>query len=499
MTKEKRIYKRHINIIILTTLFMCAFSWINPQPKYVIGMSIDEERDLGHRYLLELKQQVELVDDAFIEEFINDLGNYLVRSLDTKPFNFNFYVIADKQVNGFATPGGHIFIYTGLIELLENIDELAGVMCHEIAHVSLRHISDRIKKAKMVGLATMAGVLAGAVIGGEAADAIITGSVAAGQQKMLSYSREDERQADQMGFKYAYKSGFDPSAMISTLTKLQQDQWGINDIPPYLLTHPLGPERMSNIEALLGSYPPASEYKEATESMRRLFPLFKTILNGKYLYASEAKQLFNTELEKDPESPSAHLGLGLVLKRQMEYDRAIDHFLLAMDGLPDPLPVLRYLSETYQSKKDDREAIRVLEKAIALNHEPDKTCLFLLANSYQNLEQYPRAAEIYERLASMEPVKDEVFYNLGMTYGKDGKLGVAHYNFGIYHKRLNQIKESMFHFQKAKELAGDDSALQQKIKQAMEEIEKKKPAPPESEEQSRSRSPHGLSQGACWR
>jgi len=486
MKKEKRDHRQHINIIILTTIFTSVFLWVNAKPANVMGMSIEEEKELGREYLVELKQQVELVDDAFIEEYINDLGNYLVNSLETKPFNFNFYVIDDNQINAFATPGGHIFIYTGLIELMENIDELAGVMCHEIAHVSLRHISDRIKKAKTVGLATMAGLLAGAIIGGEAANAIIIGSVAAGQQKMLSYSREDERQADQMGFRYASKAGFDPSAMISVLTKLQQDQWGINEVPPYLLTHPLGPERMSNIEALLGSYPPVSEHKEATEPLRRLFPLFKTILRGKYLYANEAERLFRTELDKDPDSPSAHLGLALVLKRRTEYDRAIHHFLLAVDGLPDPLPALRYLSETYQLKRQDREAIKVLEKALTLNHETDKKCLFLLANSYQNLEQYPRAAEIYERLAAMPPVKDEVFYNLGMTYGKEGKLGLAHYNFGIYYKRLNQIEESRFHFRKAKELAGDDSALQQKIKQAVEEIEKKKPAPPGREEQSRS-------------
>jgi predicted Zn-dependent protease len=449
MNKEKRDHSQHINLIVLTIIFTSVFLWVNAKPANVIGISIEEEKELGREYFVELKQQVELVDDAFIEEYINDLGNYLVQSLETKPFNFNFYVIADNQINAFATPGGHIFIYTGLIELMENIDELAGVMCHEIAHVSLRHISDRFEKAKKVGLATMALLLAGAIIGGEAADAIIIGSMAAGQQKMLSYSREDERQADQMGFTYASKAGFNPSAMISVLTKLQQDQWGINEVPPYLLTHPLGPERMSNIAALLGSYPPVSEHKKATEPLIRLFPLFKTILRGKYLYAREAEQLFRTELEKDPDSPSAHLGLGLVLKRLTEYDRAIDHFLQALDGLPDPLPVIRYLSETYQLKRQDREAIKVLEKALTLNHGTDKACLFLLADSYQNLEQYPRAAEIYERLAAMPPVKDEVFYSLGMTYGKEGKLGLAHYNFGIYHKRLNHIEESRFHFQKA--------------------------------------------------
>jgi len=146
--------------------------------------------------------------------------------------------------------------------------------------------------------------------------------------------------------------------------------------------------------------------------------------------------------------------------------------------LPEQLPALRYLSETYQLMGENREAIKILEKALKLNDKVDKSTLFLLAISYQNLEEYSRAAEIYERLTSMEPVKDEIFYNLGMTYGRQDRLGLAHYNFGIYYKRLKRIKESQFHFQKAKELAGDDSVLQQKIKEAMEEMEKNAPVPP---------------------
>jgi len=478
MGKEERNHRYNINLIILITIFISTFLYLRGGPEIVFGMSIEEEAKLGSQYVAEIKQQADLVDDGFAEEYINDLGNYLIRSIKTKPFTFNFYIIADPQINAFAAPGGHIFIYTGLIDLLDDIDELAGVICHEIAHVSLRHISNRIEKGTLIGLATMAGVLAGAMVGGDASEAIMIGSMAAGQQKMLSYSREDERQADQIGFTYASTSGFDPSAMISTLTKLQQGQWGINEIPAYLLTHPVGPERMSNIESLLESFASGPRETETTKHFRKGYALFRTILKAKYFQARDTERYFKAQLEKDPDSSLAHLGIAIVLRDIGEYTQAIDHFQKAIEGLPEPLPALRYLSETYQLMGENREAIKILEKALKLNDKVDKSTLFLLATSYQNLEEYSRAAEIYERLTSMKPIKDEIFYNLGMTYGRQDRLGLAHYNFGIYYKRLNRIKESQFHFQKAKELAGDDSVLQQKIKEAMEEMEKNAPVPP---------------------
>jgi Flp pilus assembly protein TadD len=133
------------------------------------------------------------------------------------------------------------------------------------------------------------------------------------------------------------------------------------------------------------------------------------------------------------------------------------------------------MSETYQLMGQNREAIKVLEDAMRLKNKNDKSLLFLLATAYQNLEEFSKAAEIYERLTYMEPVKDQLFYNLGMTYGRQDRLALAHYNFGIYYKRINNIQESRFHFQKARELAGNDSALQEKIKKAMEGMEEKKP------------------------
>ncbi|NIR12428.1 MAG: M48 family metalloprotease, partial [Desulfobacterales bacterium] len=96
---------------------------------------------------------------------------------------------------------GHIFVFSGLINEMEEIDELAAVMCHEIAHVTARHLAHRIEQSKNLGWATLAGILAGILIGGSAGAAVMAGSQAATAQAQLHYSREDERQADQLGFK----------------------------------------------------------------------------------------------------------------------------------------------------------------------------------------------------------------------------------------------------------------------------------------------------------
>ena len=467
----KRIKERDNSILhtIILTIACLSSIYIQGEPGTVFCMSIEKEEKLGSQYLAEVKRQVNIVDDDFTQEYINNLGSYLASHLDSRPFPFNFYIINDKQLNAFSAPAGHIFIYTGLIEVMD-IDQLAGIICHEMSHVTLRHISNQAEKGTLVSLATMAGILAGAMLGGDAADAMIVGSLAAGQQVMLSYSREDERQADQVGFKYANDSGFDPSAMIGALTKIQQGQYNINEIPAYLLTHPLGPERMSNIESMLRIFSPNPIEKDNTEPFREDYPLLKTILKAKYSDTLRAEKAFNEELQEDPDSSLAHLGIALILKGRAEYTGAIDHFQKALKGMSDPLLALRYISETYQLMGNNEEAIKLLEDAMKSKYRNDKSLLFLLATAYQNLEEYSKAAEIYERLTFMEPVKDQLFYELGMNYGRQDKLGLAHYNFGIYFKRMNRMGESLFHFQKAMELAGNDTALQEKIKKAMDEV-----------------------------
>jgi predicted Zn-dependent protease len=436
------------------------------------AMSIEDETIVGNKFLESIRRQFPMAEDDFANDYLNDLGQYLAKNLETEPFPFTFYVLQNNDVNAFAGPGGHIFFYTGLIMAMDDADELAAVLCHEMGHVAARHLSNRIEQNKKIAIATLAGMLAGALIGGKAAGAVMTGSAAAGIQQQLNYSRDDERQADQLGFKYMNLSGFDPGGMVSMLKKLEKMQWqGANAVPSYLLTHPGGSERILNTESMMTSYEASKENREVRK-FRKLFPYLKMTIVARYAEPQEAERFLKRVSAGSPDSQKADYGYGLLWKEKEDYGKAIEFLEKASREDPTFLPILRDLGEAYQLKGQDKQAIAVLERAMRINDQ-DKATLFLMAVSYQNLEDFDKAILFYERLASMKPVKDEVYHNLGVSYGRKGTLALAHYNFGIYFSRIGEMRNAKFHFQKSEELAANDPALKNRIRQAAESLRAK--------------------------
>jgi len=469
----KRKYRSYLHRVVcgcLSILFLWASS---PFVKEVSALSIEDERKMGEEFMAQVLAQLQLVDDPFVNEYINELGQYLIAPLETKSFPFHFYVIKDNTLNAFAAPGGHIFVFSGLIEAMDKLDELAAVICHEIGHISARHLAQRLEQSKAIGLATLAGILAGMFLGGEVAGAVMTGAIAAGMQAQLNYSREDERQADQLSYKYMVPTGFNPGGMIQALNKIEKGSWlGTGKIPAYLLTHPTGPERMSNLEAMLSEYRTRPMTREA-DLLESRFPAFKTVITAKCLDPRDAEGVFKKELEKDPAAPLAHFGLGMVYMEQSRYDRAIDELKQSVEGKPDFTPILRTLAEAYQMNGQDKEAEALLEKVLRLDHG-DKAALFLLGITYESAGRNRDALRFFEKLSYLPPVRNDVFYHLGLLYGREKRLALAHYNFGLYFKGQGQPQKAGFHFKKAKELAAGDPVLQKKIQKEMEILELKK-------------------------
>ncbi len=450
-------------LVIYAAILTLSFPSIVFFPKNGFALSIQEETEMGREFVFQIRRHFELLDDAFVNQFFSELGHYLIQPLETKPFPFNFYIIKDKTMNAFAAPGGHVFFYSGLIVSMDRVDELAAILCHEIGHISARHMSRRIEQNKKIGLITLAGVLAGALVGGEAAGPLLMGSMAGGIQARLHYSRNDERQADHLGYKYMTEMEFDPRGMASTLKKITNRHYsGSHETPVYLLTHPTGPERMSNLDSMLSNYTPPPEPSKRVTMFRKLFPLFQTVVRAKCMDPDIAERYFKQQLDEKDHTMASHFGLGLVYIEKQEYEKAVFEIKAAKKIDPEFVPVLTNLGRAYQLKDDDKKAISVLENALALAYE-DKIIPYLLGVSYENLEQYEKAIRYFERLAAFEPVKEDVYYHLGMVYGKLKNLLLAHYNLGIYYKRINEINKARFHFQKAFEFSADDPKIRKKI------------------------------------
>src|SRR5512134_64744 len=193
---------------------------------------------MGARLDLGVREHLKLVDDPFVLASVNDLGQSLVRRVEPQPFVYRFRVVIDPTLNAFAGPAGYIYFHSGLVLAAGSVDELAGVMAHEIAHAKRSHVARSIEKATVPDLlAKLLGV--GVAVAADAPEALIAAEgVSASLQ--LAYTRELEAEADEVGAAFLVRAGFDPMGMATFFERLaaqKQPDLGF-EIPPYLMSHP---------------------------------------------------------------------------------------------------------------------------------------------------------------------------------------------------------------------------------------------------------------------
>jgi beta-barrel assembly-enhancing protease len=228
--------------------------------------SIEKEIALGQQLALEVEKQAKMVDDAIVGEYINRLGQNLVRNSDAK-MPVTFKVIDDDSVNAFTLPGGHVFVNSGLIRVAETEAELAGAMAHEIGHVAARHITRQETRAQLANIATTPLILLGGWTGYAVRQAVGVGI----PMTFLSFSRAFEGEADLLGLEYMYKAGYDPTASIDIFERieaLQKTKPGL--VAKVFSSHPMTLDRIrdaqKNINEILPSKPEyvvnTSEYNE---------------------------------------------------------------------------------------------------------------------------------------------------------------------------------------------------------------------------------------------
>lgn len=454
--------------ILLCSACIVIVSIISPER--ALGITVQQERELSREVMKVVLQYYEFIKDPLIVNYVNDIGNKIVSVLPPQPFTYRFYVIKDDVYNAFATPAGHIFINSGLLEAMENEEELAGIIAHEIAHVVCRHISQKIERSKKIGIATLAGIAAGIFLGAggaaTAANAVTFGSIAAGQSIALVYSREDETQADQIGLDILARAGYNSKGLISVLTKIRSKQWfGPDQIPTYLKTHPALEERMAFIDTRL-----EKNEKKAVKVDSYNFERAHTRLVAVHGDTGAALKKFESDVRNHPANPLAHYGYGLVLAKignrkdaaaQLKTalkERAFDPYILKDLGL------IYFIDGRYQ------EAFLVLEGAISITSE-DPESLFYFGRTQMELGLIKDAAVTFENLIAKHFYYTQALYSLGETYNKLGRQGDAHYYLGIYYKRKANLKSAAFHLKRAWEnLADPDKKA--KIEEMLKKIRK---------------------------
>jgi beta-barrel assembly-enhancing protease len=197
------------------------------------------------------------VDDALADQYINDLGFRLVASSDRPKDHFQFFIVKDEQINAFAAPGGYIGVNAGLINITRSESELAGVIAHEIGHITQNHLyrafEDSKKSAPLLGLILLGAIAAGAGGGGgDAAPAVLMGGQGLLMQRQINFTRKDEIEADRTGIQTLANAGFNPEAMADFFGRMQDTLrvgQGEEALPALLQTHPVTLERISDARA----------------------------------------------------------------------------------------------------------------------------------------------------------------------------------------------------------------------------------------------------------
>jgi predicted Zn-dependent protease len=226
--------------------------------------SLEHEIAIGKQAAQEVERSAKLITDPVVTEYVNRVGQNLVRNSDAK-VPFTIKVIDSDEINAFALPGGFFYVNSGLILAADEEAELAGVMGHEIGHVAARHYTRSVTKGTILQWATIPLILLGP--GGWGGYGLYQGLNLAIPMGFLKFSRDQEREADYLGLQYMYKAGYDPNAFVSFFEKLQaQERRRPGSIPKIFSDHPPTPERVQKAQEEIQTILPAKDEYIVTTS-----------------------------------------------------------------------------------------------------------------------------------------------------------------------------------------------------------------------------------------
>lgn len=332
------------------------------------------EKRIGESIMRDIRlREPAYLDDPEVDAYLNRLGHRLTAQSEVLGQDFEFFALRDATLNAFAMPGGYIGVHTALILAAQSESELAGVLAHEISHVTQRHLARMVNKQSQGQMAALLS-LAVAILAARSNPDVAMGAAVAGQaagiQQQLNYSRDFEREADRLGLQLLEKAGYDIRGMGSFFERLQKfGRLYENNAPGYLRTHPLTTERIADMDNRIQARP----YRQIADSLE--FLLVRAKLRAQLGTAQEAVLDFETQVNerKSVSQLASRYGLARAYLRDKRY-AAAEGQLAELRRQKMASPMIEVLAAELRSKQNDRPgAIRVLREAVA--HYPDSRAI----------------------------------------------------------------------------------------------------------------------------
>jgi len=397
---------------------------------------------IGRSVLMQLRAADMVLEDPELDEYVESLGHRLSAHAQEGNQDFEFFIVNDGGINAFALPGGYIGVNSGLILATQRESELAGVLAHEIAHVTQKHIARRAaaqgKSSMLAGAAVLAAILMG-VAGGANTDVVQATAMSAqalAVQQSINYTRINEYEADRVGLIILNDSGFDPNGMpefFETMSRLQ-GAWA-NRVPEFLLTHPVSSTRIAETRSRVEQLEPRP-YHESPEYL-----IMRARMKAlTYPTADGAVTFFADQLEKTPEQ-YVHLryGLAVALIRAGKADKAVPILFALREEDESVITFHSTLGEALMAAHQPAESLLVFEQAMALF--PRNVPLTIrYAESLMYADQYEKAHAVLLDLfnaVSPTPVQVKLIANAA---GASGEKAEAHYYMSEYYLRSGNLE-----------------------------------------------------------
>jgi len=342
-------------------------------------LSNAEERKYAESLIRQMRAYELLIEDPLINDFFSDMGFNLVSRSDQPEAAFSFVVLDQEVINAFAAPGGVIALHSGLILLADTQDEVAGVLSHEIAHITQLHMYRAFEKGKTMNIIAMLAMM-GLILASGGDGQVITGAVmgaqAAAAQAQINFTRHNEVEADRVGIRTLAAAGYDPQGMADFFSKMGQTSRANGEGPPeFLRTHPVSVNRIAEAESRIQNLPPveAAEGQQFYIVQARLRALLEKDPN-------KAIKHFKTELEKpltDARKNGNLYGLAIARQRNAEYDKAGAILSDLLEKEPSRLAFQLQMADLHLKRGQHEQAISALSdlyqsfpgnKAIALEY-----------------------------------------------------------------------------------------------------------------------------------
>ncbi len=325
-----------------------------------IALSPIEERELGSQFMRQIRASLPLVSDVQLNEYIQNLGARLVMAAGNQDVNnFHFFIIDDPQINAFAIPGGYVGVNTGLIAAMDQEEQLASVVAHEVAHVTQRHHARTFATGNRASLSAAAAVLAAIIIGQaspQAGQAALAAGLAASQQSAINFTRANEVEADRIGIEILTNAQYDARAMAETFAILRRKNSlnTSNRQLEYLRTHPLDNNRIAEATDRADGKStkprvPAIDYQ--------LFQARMEVLSSRDL--AKIQRYYHAEHRKSPKTHTAY-ALALISHQANRSDEA-KRYLEELDSLSSTHAMIELLRADINARNNSKETLKRLK------------------------------------------------------------------------------------------------------------------------------------------